>query len=64
MKLVNLLLVTAVLLGLGLAACSGQNEPETRTEPTIQGSVFKYITESSLKTENENRTENHSVEPS
>ena len=50
MKLVNLLLVTAVLLGLGLAACSGQNEPETRTEPTIQGSVFKYITESSLKT--------------
>ena len=40
MKLVKLLLITAVLLGFGLTACSGQSEPESGEEPTIQGPAF------------------------
>lgn len=37
MKLAKLFLISAVLLGFGLTACSGQSEPESGVEPTIQG---------------------------
>jgi hypothetical protein len=37
MKLVKLLLITAVLLGFGLPACSGQSEPENEEKPAVPG---------------------------
>ncbi len=37
MKFIKLLLITSVLFGFGLTACSGQSEPENEEEPTVQG---------------------------
>ncbi|MFZ1400552.1 MAG: hypothetical protein WAS33_26865 [Candidatus Promineifilaceae bacterium] len=35
MKIVKLMLITAVLLGFVLAACSGQSEPEKEEELSV-----------------------------